>query len=133
MIGVGLRTDQRAIQLQVNLFDDGMGQIVDGPQFFSGHQVSIGALFQTQFHGKVTAPQIHKIVQPRYNEFHGIDARGGGLKGHHAIGIDTNVGRRHLEKTQRWVEGPLGTLVSGGSVCHGLTSSSSSSGGTPSS
>ena len=34
MVGVGLRTDQRAIQMQVNLFDDGMGQIVDGPQFF---------------------------------------------------------------------------------------------------
>ena len=41
MIGVGLRADQRAIQLQVNLFDDGMGQIVDGPQFFSGHQVPV--------------------------------------------------------------------------------------------
>ena len=41
MIGVGLRTDQRAIQMQVNLFDDGMGQIVDGPQFLRGHQVIV--------------------------------------------------------------------------------------------
>ena len=37
MISVGLRTDQRAIEMQVNLFDDGMGQIVDGPQFLIGH------------------------------------------------------------------------------------------------
>ena len=97
MIGVGLRTDQRAIQLQVNLFDDGMGQIIDGPQFFSGVQVGIGTLFQTQFHGKVTASQIHKIVQPQNDEFHGIDTRGGGLDGDHAIGIDAKVGRWHLE------------------------------------
>ena len=99
MVGVGLRTDQRAIQMQVNLFDDGMGQIVDGPQFFIGHQVIVRTLFQSQFHGKVTASQIHKVVQPRHNEFHRIDARGGGLNGDHAIGIDANVGGRHLEKS----------------------------------
>ena len=47
MIGVGLRADQRAIQLQVNLFDDGMGQIVDGPQGLIGHQVpAIAAFFK---------------------------------------------------------------------------------------
>ena len=97
MIGVGLRTDQRAIQLQVNLFDDGMGQIVDGPQFFIGHQVIVCTFLQSQFHGKVTASQIHKIVQPWHNEFHWIDTSGGGLNGDHAIGIDANVGRRHLE------------------------------------
>ena len=62
MIGVGLRTDQRAIQMQVNLFDDGMGQIIDGPQFLSSVQVPVIILFQSQSHGKVTASQIHKIV-----------------------------------------------------------------------
>ena len=98
MVGVGLRTDQRAIQMQVNLFDDGMGQIIDGPQFFIGHQVPVIILFQSQFHGKVTASQIHKIVQPRNDEFHRIDTRGGGLNGDHAIGIDANVGGWHLEK-----------------------------------
>ena len=97
MISVGLWTDQRAIQLQVNLLDDGMGQIIDGPQFLSGVQVPVRTLFQTQFHGKVTASQIHKIVQPWNDEFHGIDTRGGGLNGDHAIGIDANVGRWHLE------------------------------------
>ena len=97
MIGVGLRTDQRVIQLQVNLFDDGMGQIVDRPQFFIGHQVIVRTFLQSQFHGKVTASQIHKIVQPWHNEFHVIDPRGGGLNGDHAIGIDANVRGRHLE------------------------------------
>ena len=97
MISVGLRTDQRAIQLQVNLFDDGMGQIINGPQFLRGVQVPASLFFQTQFHGKVTASQIHKIVQPWHNEFRGIDTRGGGLNGNHAIGIDANVGRRHRE------------------------------------
>ena len=97
MISVGLRTDQRAIQLQVNLLDDGMGQIIDGVQYVRGVQVPVISLFQTQFHGKVTASQIHKIVQPRNDEFHGIDTRGGGLNGDHAIGIDANVGRWHLE------------------------------------
>ena len=97
MIGVGLRTDQRAIQLQVNLFDDGMGQIIDGPQFLIAHQVPVISFFQTQFHGEVTASQIHKIVQPWHNEFHVIDTRGSGLNGDHAIGIDANVGRWHLE------------------------------------
>ena len=62
MIGVGLWTDQRAIQLHVNLFDDGMGQIIDGEQYLRGVQVPAILLFQTQFHGKVTASQIHKIV-----------------------------------------------------------------------
>jgi len=85
--------------MQVNLFDDGMGQIVDRPQFFIGHQVIVRTLFQSQFHGKVTASQIHKIVQSWNDEFHRIDARGGGLDGDHAIGIDANVGGRHLEKS----------------------------------
>ena len=97
MIGVGLRTDQRAIEMQVNLFDDGMGQIVDGPQFLIGHQVIVRTFLQSQFHGKVTASQIHKIVQSRNDEFRGIDTRGGGLNGDHAIGIDANVRGRHLE------------------------------------
>ena len=75
-----------------------MGQIVDGPQFLSSVQVIVRTLLQSQFHGKVTAAQIHKIVQPRNDEFHRIDACGGGLNGDHAIGIDANVGRWHLEK-----------------------------------
>ena len=87
--------------------------------FFVGHQVIVRTLFQSQFHGKVTAPQIHKIVQPSDDEFHGIDAGGGGLNGDHAIGIDANVGRRHLENAQSRVEGPFGTRVSGGGFGHG--------------
>ena len=98
MVGVGLRTDQRAIQMQVNLFDDGMGQIVDRPQFLSRVQVIVRTFLQSQFHGKVTASQIHKIVQPRNDGLHWIDTRGSGLNGDHAIGIDANVGVWHLEK-----------------------------------
>ena len=60
-------------------------------------QVPVIILFQSQFHGKVTVSQIHKIVQPRNDEFHGIDACGGGSDGDHAIGIDANVGGWHLE------------------------------------
>ena len=100
--------------------------------FFVGHQVIARTLFQSQFHGKVTAPQIHKIVQPSDDEFHGIDAGGGGLNGDHAIGIDANVGRRHLENAQSRVEGPFETRVSGGRLRSWLTSSSPSGRTTPS-
>ena len=113
-----MRTDQRPIQLQVNLFDAGMGQIIDGPQFFIGHQVPIVTLFQSQFHGKVTASQIHIIVQGWTNEFHGVDAGGDGLNGDHAIGIDANVGRRHLEHAQRRVDDPFGVGRNGHRAHH---------------
>ena len=46
---------------------------------------------QVQVHCEVTAIQIHMIVQRGNDEFHGVDARGGGLDGHHAIGIDADV------------------------------------------
>ena len=95
-----------------------MRQIVDGPQFFIGHQVTIVTLFQSQFHGKVTASKIHIIVQRWNDEFHGIDARGGGLDGDHAIHIDANVGRRHLENSQSRVDGSFGTHVSWRGFCH---------------
>ena len=97
MVRVRLRTDQGAIQSQVNLFDDGVGQIVGDPEFIPLSDVGCSALFQTQMHGEVAAIQIHMIVQGRNDEFHGVDACGGGFDGHHAIGFDADVGGRHLE------------------------------------
>ena len=40
------------------------------------------------------------IVQGRNDEFHGVDACGGGLDSHHAIGFDADVGGRDLEDPQ---------------------------------
>ena len=46
MIRVGLWTDQRAIQLQVNLLDDGMGQIVDGEQYLRVVKFPLSSFFK---------------------------------------------------------------------------------------
>ena len=40
------------------------------------------------------------IGQGRDDEFHGVDACGGGLNGHHAIGFDADVSGRDLEDLQ---------------------------------
>ena len=91
IVRVRLRTDQGAIQSQVNLFDDGVSQIVGDPEFFASHRVPSIVFFQSQVHRKVTAIQIHMVVQSGNDEFQGVDASGGGMNGHHAIGIDANV------------------------------------------
>ena len=91
MVRVRLRTDQGAIQSQVNLFDDGVRQTVDDPEFLVSRQVGGISPFQSQVHREVTAIQIHMVVQSGNDEFHRVDACGGGVDGHHAIGIDANV------------------------------------------
>ena len=71
------------------------------------------------------------IGQGRDDEFHGVDARGGGLNGHHAIGFDADVGGRHLEDPQPGVDDPGGlgmsSLGHGGRVQKEVVSTSSSS------
>ena len=116
MVRVRLRADQGAIQSQVNLFDDGVCQIVRDPEFFGSHQAGPIVLFQSQMHGEVTAIQIHMIVQRRNDEFHGVDACRGGLDGHHAIGFDADVCGGDLEYLQRGAD-DLGGLGVGG-LCH---------------
>ena len=61
---------------------------------------------------EVTAIQIHMIAQGRDDEFHRVDASGGGLNGHHAIGFDADVGGRHLEDPQPGVDDPGGLGMS---------------------
>ena len=106
MVRVRLRTDQGAIQSQVNLFDDGVSQIVGDPEFLVSRQVGGIAPFQRQVHREVTAIQIHMVVQSGNDEFHGVDACGGGMNGHHAIGIDANVCGWDLEHIQPWTDDP---------------------------
>ena len=71
------------------------------------------------------------IVQGRDDEFHGVDACGGGLDGHHAIGFDANVGGRDLEDLQSRGDDPGGlgmrSLGHGGCVQKEVFSTSSSS------
>ena len=100
MVRVRLRADQRAIQSQVNLLDDGVCQIVGDPEFFIRRQVGTIVLFQAQVHGEVAAIQIHMVVQRGNDEFHRVDAGGGGLDGHHTVGIDADVRGWNLEYLQ---------------------------------
>ena len=112
MVRVRLGVDQGTIQPQVNLFDDGVSQIVGDPEFLVSRQVGCIAPFQSQVHREVTAIQIHMVVQSGNDEFHGVDARGGGMSGHHAIGINANVRGWDLEHIQTWTDDPFGICVS---------------------
>ena len=113
MVRVRLRADQGAIQSQVNLFDDGVRQIVGYPEFVNSRQVGGIVLFQSQVHRKVAAIQIHMVVQSGNDEFHRVDASGGGLDGHHAVGIDANVCGWDLEHLQPRADDLFGLGVSG--------------------
>ena len=113
MVRVRLRADQGAIQSQVNMFDDVVRQIVGDQEFLVPCQVGGIAPFQSQVHHEVTAIQIHMIVQSGNDEFHGVDASGGGLDGHHSVGIDANVCGWDLKHLQPWADDPFGLGVSG--------------------
>ena len=113
MVRVRLWADQGAIQSQVNLFDDGVRQIVGDPEFVGSGYVPPIVLFQSQMHGEVAAIQIHMVVQRRNDEFHGVDACRGGLDGHHAIGFDADVGGRNLEYLQTRADDLVGLGVCG--------------------
>ena len=94
-----------------NLFDDGVRQIFGDPEFFGSHQVGGIVLFQAQVHGKVASIQIHMVVQRGNDEFHRVDARRGGLDGHHAVGIDANVRGWDLKHLQPWADDLFGLSV----------------------
>ena len=113
MVRVRLRADQGAIQSQVNLFDDGVCQIVGDPEFVDSCYVARIALFQSQMHGEVATIQIHMIIQRGNDEFHGVDACRGGLDGHHAIGFDADVCGGDLEYLQGRTDDPVGLGVRG--------------------
>ena len=113
MVRVRLRTDQGAIQSQVNLFDNGVRQFVGDPEFLVPCQVGGIAPFQPQVHREVAAIQIHMVVQSGNDEFHGVDTGGGRLDGYHAVGIDANVRGWDLKHLQPWADDLFGLGVSG--------------------
>ena len=76
------------------------------------------------------------VVQSGNDEFHGVDTRGGGMNGHHVIGIDADVGGWDPENIQSQIDDLFGMYMSSlGHVAVVFSTSSpppslSSSGGT---
>ena len=111
VIGVGQGADQRAVQVQIDLFDQGVRQIIGRPQGFGRDQIASISFFQGQFHGEVTPSQIGEPIHPGNDEFHGVDARRRRLDGHHAIGHRTDVRFGHLEQIESGIGRALRHVV----------------------
>ena len=85
LVRIRLGADQRTVQPHGDLLDDGVSQVVGDPQCVGCAEVISIVYLHSQLHGKVTATQIHVVVQSRHQKFHGIDARGEGIDGDHAV------------------------------------------------
>ena len=109
---VRLWADQSSIQVQIDLFDNGVGQIVGRLQFFSSNQISPIVFFQCQFHSEVTPSQIGKTIQPRNDKFHGVNACRRWLDGNHSIGNRADVCFWNLEQIESTIRRSLRHVVS---------------------
>ena len=83
-----------------HMLEDGVSQVFGDPQFVSCTEVrSIVSL-----HGKVTAAQIHVVVQSRHQTFNGVDARCEGIDGDHALPTKADIRLGGLKQLQGWVD-----------------------------
>ena len=60
MIGIRLRTDQRPVESNTNLFEDGVSYVVDQIGSVCGHCIASRCFLKSPFYFKVTAREIDK-------------------------------------------------------------------------
>ena len=78
-----------------------MSYVVDQERVFGGHHVpGTRGFLQSQFDFEITARQIHVIFLRIDLKIDRVDPRGEGMNGHHAITIQAEIGRGHLEQFQ---------------------------------
>ena len=79
MVRIRLRTDERAIESNTDLLEQGVSQAIDGKEIIGcSHIISI-VFLQSQFQFEVTAREIHVVFLWVHLEFNRIDACGEGL------------------------------------------------------
>ena len=97
VIRVGLWTDERVVESNADLLEEGMTDVVDQEGVFAGHHVPAPRFLETQFDLEITARQIHVIFLRIDLKIDRVDPRGEGMNGHHAITRHAEIGRGHLE------------------------------------
>ena len=103
MVHMRLRTDERAIESNTDLLEQGVSQVIDGKQIIGCcHIISI-VFLQTQFQFELTPREIHVIFLWVHLEFHGIDTCRKGLNGDHSITRDTEISRGNSEQVQHGI------------------------------
>ena len=76
MVMIRLGFQQDTIDVDGQLFDQGVGQVGDGVQHRVVRQVGRRIALELDFHFKITAVQIQEGVSGRNQKFHGVDAGG---------------------------------------------------------
>ena len=109
-VRVGLFGHQGAIEPQVDLLEEGVGQVVDGVHEPSvvgirggigiGRDAVGGRRVQPRVNDEITAIQIRVIFQLLHRELHGRDAAAQFVVGNHLKALEIVVGRRDRENVQ---------------------------------
>ena len=102
--------------------DGRMSQVVDDVIVLC-HEIGAIRILGSEFHLEKTSVQIHVVLQSRKHEFHGSNARGGGVDGDHTVAIEGNLRLGHFEQTEAWIGLEFRSLVSNGCVLHGSKAS----------
>ena len=108
-VRVGLGTDQGVVEMDTDLFEEGMRQIVDQRDGISVHQVASHRFLEGQFHLEEAAGQIDKVHLGIDLKFHGIDVCREGADGEVAGAHDAQMGGWNGEQIQHGIDNPHGT------------------------
>ena len=117
LVGVGVRlgTDERVVEPDADLLEEGVGEIVDQQDLggVGGRQLGGVRFLQFQFEFEFALTQIDVFRLGIDLKVHGIDAGREGVDGHLATIHDAEVGGGHLEQIQRGRHDGFGTRDDG--------------------
>ena len=106
MVGVRLRTDECSVESDTDLFEEGVGDVVDQKGLVRAHCVASCPFLQLPFNLKVTAREIDEIFLRIDLKIDGVDAGGEWIDGNHAITHDAEIGRGNPKEVQHGVLDP---------------------------
>ena len=106
MVSVRLRTDQRSIEPNTDLLEDGVSYVVDQKGTVACYCIVTVAFLQSPFQFEVTAREINVIFFRIDLKIDRVDTRREGMNGDHAITQDAQIGRGSPKQIQHGVLHP---------------------------
>ena len=106
VVGVGLGTDGSVVEANADLFEEGVGYVIDQKCVFGSHCIHRTRFLQFPFNLEVTAQEIHVFILRIDLKIDRVDPRGEGMNGDHAVTHHAEIGRGNLEQIQDGIVHP---------------------------
>ena len=106
MVRIRLRTDERTIESNTDLLEDGVSDVVDQKGFVSRICITSRCFLELSFDFKVTAREIDVIFLRIDLKIDGVDSSGEKIDGDHAITPNADIGGWNPKEVQHRILHP---------------------------